>query len=55
MARSGRVRQAILKQAFDGKLVRQSPSDEPAEVPIEKTITTEESNVEATLKQARLF
>jgi type I restriction enzyme, S subunit len=32
LARAGRLRQAVLKRAFEGRLVAQDPSDEPAEV-----------------------
>jgi type I restriction enzyme, S subunit len=36
LARCARVRQSILKRAFEGKLVPQDPSDEPASVLLEK-------------------
>ena len=36
LARAGRMRQSILKQAFSGKLIPQDPNDQPASVLLER-------------------
>lgn len=36
LARASRLRQAVLRWAFEGKLVDQDPSDEPASVLLER-------------------
>jgi type I restriction enzyme S subunit len=43
LRRAERLRQAILKRAFEGKLVPQDPNDEPANVLLERTRAARES------------
>ena len=43
LKRSARLRQSILKRAFEGKLVPQDPNDEPASVLLERIKATEEN------------
>ena len=45
LKRAERMRQAILKRAFSGKLVPQDPADEPADVLLER-IRTERSDLQ---------
>jgi len=49
--RSSRLRQAILKRAFEGKLIPQDPNDEPASVHLEKIRAERKSNVDKKSKK----
>lgn len=50
---SKRLRQSILKQAFEGKLVEQDPNDESASVLLEKIAKAKEEYQKAQKQQAR--
>ena len=52
LKQSDRLRQSILKKAFEGKLVPQDPTDEPAELLLER-IKAEKAKQEAKNKTKR--
>jgi type I restriction enzyme S subunit len=52
LKRAEKLRQSILKQAFEGKLVPQDPNDEPAEKLLER-IKAEKAKIEAKKKPKR--
>jgi type I restriction enzyme S subunit len=51
LVRAGRLRQAVLKQAFEGRLVPQDPDDEPALVLLERIRAQREARTTAKGKQ----
>jgi type I restriction enzyme S subunit len=51
---SGRLRQAILSTAFEGKLVDQDPADEPADVLLDR-IRAERAATVCALPKAKRF
>jgi type I restriction enzyme S subunit len=53
LKRSARLRQSILKRAFEGKLVSQDPNDEPASVLLERIKATRENGSPKQIKPAR--
>ena len=52
LIRAARLRQSILKQAFEGRLVPQDPNDEPAATLLERIRVTPQ-NITASGKSAR--
>lgn len=53
LAQAESLRQSILKQAFEGKLVPQDPNDEPAEKLLERIRAERAANAEASKKRGR--
>jgi type I restriction enzyme S subunit len=53
LQRADRLRQAILKHAFEGKLVPQDPTDEPASVLLERIRAERAANANANPKSDR--
>ena len=50
LKRAGRLRQSILKRAFEGELVPQNPKDKPASVLLERIRTERQAEQKATAK-----
>ena len=53
LTRSKKLRQGIVKQAFEGKIVPQDPNDEPASVLLDRTSKTRGAPVAPKLKKPR--
>ena len=53
LARAARLRQAVLKKAFEGKLVPQDPNDEPATLLLERLRAEKAASPKPTSRRKR--
>lgn len=53
LKRAGRLRQSILKRAFEGKLIPQDPNDEPASILLERIRTERMATIEHAASRER--